>query len=260
MGSDEIEDFQVEFEDTIEPYFESDDDELDLDVYHDDYEIDAASDFFPPAKLGLPVEKLPVEKPASVVKPSDRWRHVSNFVCLTHCPLGSELFLISRQLNAEAKNWFYKVAAIKIDATANLSDSNFFELTLKKLGAAADSPMVNINKAEVTFVWDSSWIKADTSETAPRILPELLYTRAKFIVRILQKASKLEYLIIHWHDSAQDDEATNLMAEVLGLFVLNLNAIVKTENHYAAPNYNPPPDSRLHWQRSEFEEILHRRF
>jgi hypothetical protein len=46
---------------------------------------------------------------------------------LTQCPPPVQLLLTSQQLNNEAKNWFYDVAILRIDATGSFAHTSFFE-------------------------------------------------------------------------------------------------------------------------------------
>jgi hypothetical protein len=46
---------------------------------------------------------------------------------LTQCPPPVQLLLVSQQLNNEAKNWFYDVATLRIDATGSFAHTSFFE-------------------------------------------------------------------------------------------------------------------------------------
>ncbi|CAN9082584.1 unnamed protein product [Alternaria alternata] len=65
--------------------------------------------------------------PAPVVRPHAKWRHIPNFMRLTQCPPPVQLLLVSQQLNNEAKNWFYDVATLRIDATGSFAHTSFFE-------------------------------------------------------------------------------------------------------------------------------------
>lgn len=56
-----------------------------------------------------------------------KWRHIPNFMRLTQCPPPVQLLLVSQQLNNEAKNWFYDVATLRIDATGSFAHTSFFE-------------------------------------------------------------------------------------------------------------------------------------
>lgn len=190
------------------------------------------------------------------VLPHHKWRHVSKFMHLTQCPPQADLFLIAKQLNIEAKEWFYDVATLKIDATASFLHCSFFELALNKLAEAPFSPMENIKKAEITFVWDTTWIRAEPSGFAGAVFPVLLKSRVDFILEILLRAPELKEVKIHWHDSAEDDGAKQLRADTLEQFILNLRAVVETEDHYIAPDAKPRAKSRAGKQRLEFKAII----
>ncbi|KAJ4359904.1 uncharacterized protein N0V89_000461 [Didymosphaeria variabile] len=198
----------------------------------------------------------PPEPKIIVVKPNSKWRHVSKFMRLTQCPPLANLFLISKQLNIEAKQWFYDVATLKIDATASFLHFTFFELALNKLAEAPFSPMENIKNAEITFVWDTTWIRSESGGFAGAVFPVFLKDRVDFILEILLRAPELKKVKIHWYDSAQDDGAMQLRADTLEPFILNLKAAVDTEDHYIAPDAKPRAKSRAGKQRLEFKAII----
>jgi hypothetical protein len=137
-------------------------------------------------------------RPAPVVQAHRKWRHIPNFMRLTQCPPPVELLLTSQQLNTEAKNWFYDVAVLRIDATGSFAHTSFFEEAFSQITDCAFSPMENIRKVEVTFVWDSTWVRADTSGCVGAIFPALLGQRSSFVYQILSQAPDLKEVVIHW--------------------------------------------------------------
>ncbi|KAJ6195069.1 hypothetical protein J3E72DRAFT_152283, partial [Bipolaris maydis] len=187
--------------------------------------------------------------------PNAKWRHVVNFISLTHFPPPVELLLTSRQLNLEAKNWFYNVAILRINATRNIAHTSFFEEALRQIANAAFSPMRNIRKAEVKFVWDSAWIRTDTTGLAEAVFPALLQQRASFVYKILLRAPDLQKVDIKWYDSVQDNESANLKMEVLKNFE-TLSATVNVEEHYLAADAQPKKHSIAGKRRLEFESFL----
>lgn len=193
--------------------------------------------------------------PVAEVKPDRKWRHVPKFMRLTQCPPETNLFLISKQLNDEVKSWFYDVAVLKIDATASFLHLSFFELALTKLVEAPNSPMGNIKKAEITFVWDTTWIRSE-SEFVGAVFPALLKKRVEFIVKILLRAPELEQVLIHWHDSAEDDGAKQSRAKTVEPFIMDLPAQVDTKDHYITPETKPRAKTRAGKQRLEFMAIV----
>jgi len=141
----------------------------------------------------------PAQPPqATVFRPHYKWRYVLNFMRLTQCPPPVELLLTSHQLNNEAKDWFYDVAILRIDATGSFAHTSFFEEAFSQITGAAFSPMENIRKVQVTFVWDSTWIRADTTGCVGAIFPALLGQRSRFVYQILLMAPNLEEVVIHW--------------------------------------------------------------
>ncbi|CAN9113751.1 unnamed protein product [Alternaria alternata] len=128
--------------------------------------------------------------PAPVVRPHAKWRHIPNFMRLTQCPAPVQLLLVSQQLNNEAKNWFYDVATLRIDATGSFAHTSFFEEAFSQM-----------------------------------------------------------------HDSAQDDESTNLMLDNLEPFH-TLPATVKVVEHYIVADATPRKRSVAGKRRVEFQNIL----
>lgn len=184
-----------------------------------------------------------------------KWRHIPNFMRITHCPPPLELLLSSKQLNNEAKSWFYDVAMLRIEATGSFAHTSFFEEAFSQITEAAFSPMENIRKVEVTFVWDSTWIRADTSGAVDAIFPALLRERSDFVFKILKQAPNLREVTIHWHDSAQDDESANLRLDILDRFYGLLTEIM-VEEHYIAADARPLKRSTAGKRRAEFQNIV----
>ncbi|KAF7451348.1 hypothetical protein A1F99_031250 [Pyrenophora tritici-repentis] len=159
------------------------------------------------------------------------------------------------ELNNEAKNWFYDVATLRIDATGSFAHTSFFEETFSQITDAAFSPMKNIRKVEVTFVWDSTWIRADTAGCVGAIFPALLGQRSSFVHRILLMAPDLKEVVIHWHDSAHDDESVSLMLDTLAPFH-TLPATILIHEHYIPADARPNKRSTAGKRRVEFQNIL----
>ncbi|KAF3043636.1 hypothetical protein E8E12_002599 [Didymella heteroderae] len=197
----------------------------------------------------------PQPLPVPVVTAHRKWRHIPKFMRITHCPPPVELFLASKQLNVEAKNWFYDVAVLHVDATGSFAHTSFFEEALSQITEATFSPMEDVRKVEVTFVWDSTWLRSDRADCAAAIFPALLRQRAIFVTSILALAPNLSEVTIHWHDSAEDEEAFDLMNDVLVGF-LGLDATVKVEPHYIAADAMPYRNSIAGKQRVEFQRIV----
>jgi hypothetical protein len=174
---------------------------------------------------------------------------------ITHCPPPVELFLTSKQLNNEAKGWFYDVAVFRIDATGSFAHTSFFEETFSQIADATLSPVKDIRKVEVAFVWDTTWLRADDTGCAGAIFPALLRQRAAFVVGILAQAPNLKEVTIHWHDSAQDEDSVDLMNDVLMDF-LNLSAQVEVKTQYIAADAKPRKKSVAGRRRLEFQSIV----
>ncbi|KAH5095976.1 hypothetical protein HBH72_146400 [Parastagonospora nodorum] len=193
--------------------------------------------------------------PVPVVAPARKWRHIPNFMRLTHCPPPVQLLLASKQLNNEAKNWFYDVAVLRINATGSFAHTSFFEEAFDQITEAAFSPMENVRKVEVLFSWDTTWLRADTTGCAEAIFPALLPQRSEFVHKILSQAPDLKDVIIHWHDSAEDNESANFMLDVLAPFH-SLNAHLAIKEHYIAVNAKPNSRSIAGQRRVEFQAIM----
>lgn len=193
--------------------------------------------------------------PVPVVAPARKWRHIPNFMRLTHCPPPVKLLLASKQLNNEAKNWFYDVAVLRINATGAFAHTSFFEEAFTQITEAAFSPMENVRKVEVLFSWDTTWLRADTTGCAEAIFPALLRQRSEFVHKILSQAPDLKDVTIHWHDSAEDNESANFMLDILAPFH-SLNARVTIKEHYIAANAKPNSRSIAGQRRVEFQAIM----
>lgn len=173
----------------------------------------------------------------------------------SQCPPPVELFLASKELNDEAKNWFYDVAVLRIHATGSFAHTSFFEEAFSQITEAAFSPMEDIRKVEVLFVWDTAWLRSEQAGCAAAIFPALLRQRAMFVTGILAQAPNLREVIVKWHDSAEDGEAQDLMNDVLTGF-LSLNAEFKFEPHYIATDAKPHKKSIAGVQRVAFQRIM----
>ncbi|KAF2124992.1 hypothetical protein P153DRAFT_370316 [Dothidotthia symphoricarpi CBS 119687] len=194
---------------------------------------------------------------APVIRPHRKWRHIPKFMRITHCPPPVELLLASKQLSIEAKNWYYDVAVLRIEATGSFAHTSFFEEAFSQIVEAAFSPMENIRKVEVTFVWDTTWLRADETGCADAIFPALLRQRANFVFQILSQAPDLKELVIDWHDSAEDTESVSFKLDILEPF-FNLPASVDVKEHYIAKDAKPYRRSVAGKRRIEFQNIVDR--
>ncbi|KAJ4308236.1 hypothetical protein N0V94_009440 [Neodidymelliopsis sp. IMI 364377] len=175
--------------------------------------------------------------PMPVITTHRKWRH------------------IPKQLNDEAKGWFYDVAVLRIDATGSFAHTSFFEEAFGQITETNLSPVKNIRKVEVAFIWDTTWLRADDAGCAGAIFPALLRQRAAFVVGILAQAPNLKEVTIHWHDSAQDKDSIDLMNDVLMGF-LNLSAKVEVKTQYIAPDAKPRKKSIAGRRRLNFQSIV----
>lgn len=166
-----------------------------------------------------------------------------------------ELLLVSKLLNIEAQSWFYDVTVLHIDATGSFAHTSFFEEAFSQITGSAFPPVKNIRRVEVTFVWDTTWLRSEQADCAAAVFPALLRQRGIFVTSILAQAPNLNEVIVHWHDSAEDDEAVDLMNDILVGF-LSLNAAIKVEQHYIAADAEPYRKSVAGRQRVEFQRIV----
>ncbi|KAJ4986810.1 hypothetical protein SVAN01_07737 [Stagonosporopsis vannaccii] len=234
---------------------EDEDDDVDMSGDSEDADTDSDDEMAEGDDVDTEAEAVQSSPPAPIITAHRKWRHIPKFVHISHCPPPVELLLASRQLNTEAKSWFYDVAALRVDATGSFAHTSFFEEAFSQITEAAFSPIEDIRKAEVTFVWDTTWLRSEEADCAAAIFPALLRQRAHFVTSILAQAPKLNQVAIHWHDSAQDEEAVELMNDVLIGF-LSLNANIKVETHYIAVDAKPHRKSAAGEQRSEFQRIV----
>jgi hypothetical protein len=190
-----------------------------------------------------------------VICPATKWCYIPLLMRFTHRPPPVELLLTCKQLNYEAKNWFYDVAMLQIHATGSFAHTSFFEEALSQIADAAFSPVENVRKVAVMFVWDTTWLRAESTGTAAAIFPALLRQRATFVHQILLRAPDLKEVTITWHDSAQDDESANFMLDTLEPFH-TLNAQVTIKEHYIAADAKPYEHSIAGKRRTEFQTIL----
>lgn len=249
--SDQENDDEEEAEDMDQETGDVDEDEEENNAYEDEHEnVDHENDQGDAATV-----VTQPSPPAPVIKAHGKWRHIPKFMRITHCPPPVELLLASKQLNQEAKNWYYDVAVLQVEATGSFAHTSFFEEAFSQMTKAAYSPMENLRKAEVTFVWDTTWIRADKTGCVEAIFPALLRQRANFVFQILLQAPDLKELVIHWHDSAQDDESVSLRLDVLEPF-FNLPARVQMNEHYIAADAKPRKTSVAGKRRIEFQNII----
>lgn len=229
-------------------------DEADEDVDDDEEEGDGDQEETTDATADA-TSAPPPPPPAVVISPHHKWRHIPNFMRISHCPPPVELLLSSKQLNQEAKNWFYDVAVLRISATSSFAHTSFFEEAFSQITEAAFSPMENIRKVEVLFVWDTTWLRAEETGCADAIFPALLRQRGDFVHQILSQAPDLREVTIHWHDSAQDNESANFMLDILAPFH-SLNANVQIKEHYISADAKPHKNSIAGQRRLEFQRIV----
>jgi hypothetical protein len=176
---------------------------------------------------------------------------------ISRCPPPLELLLTCKQLREEATNWFYGASIIRIEATGSFAHTSFFEEAFSQIIDTAFSPMENARRVEVVFAWDTTWVRADKGGCVAPIFSTLLRQRSELVVGILAQAPNLREVIVHWHDSAQDDESASLKNEVLASF-LNLPADVKVKEYYISADTKPTKRSIAGKRRAEFQDIVDR--
>ncbi|KAF2704299.1 hypothetical protein K504DRAFT_462870 [Pleomassaria siparia CBS 279.74] len=218
------------------------------------------------ANGNIAAQSVPLPAPIRprVVRGHPKWRHIQNFMKISHCPPPTELLVTSKELNKQAMDWYYETTILRIQATAgSIAHTSFFEDAFTQIADAAFSPVENIRKVEVTFVWDSVWLRAtalanEENAVFEAILPALLEQRARFIVSILRLAPMMRELVVHWHDSIQDGLSTALKLDTLELFNdLPVNIHIK-EHYLATPETKPYKKSIAGKFRLELKSIVDR--
>ncbi|OCK74012.1 hypothetical protein K432DRAFT_387058 [Lepidopterella palustris CBS 459.81] len=186
---------------------------------------------------------------------SRKWRHIPGIMSLSHCPPPLPLLLVCQQIHVEAAAYYYKVATLRINATAAFPHITFFEEAMDTLSDAAFSPTEPIRKVEITFVWDTQWLRA--SNAVESIFVAMLHQRAIKAAEVLGKAPSLDKLLVKWYDSVRDDESLGLQTDVMQHFWGFLDrAEVKVEEHYLESGTEPNEDSVQGRCRLAFEHML----
>lgn len=89
-----------------------------------------------------------------------QWRHAVPIIQFSHCPPPMALLLINKQLYNEAIAYYYDILTLKINVTEAFTFTSFYELLTETIANAAFSPIEQVQKVELTFVWDTVWIKS----------------------------------------------------------------------------------------------------
>jgi hypothetical protein len=198
--------------------------------------------------------QAPAAPLGQLISPTGKWRHISKFMKLTHCPPPLELLLACKQLNQEAKNWYYDMSVLQIHATGSFAHTSFFEESLNQIADAAFSPMENLRKVVVYFIWDTAWIRAEPTGIAEAVFPALLRQRADFVHQILMRAPDLKSVKITWYDSVRDEESLDLMLDVLRPFH-GLDADITVKDHFLEDGSKVRAKSTIGKRRIEFQAI-----
>jgi hypothetical protein len=224
------------------------------DMAVDDGNNTAATSIIPPPAA------IPPPRPAPVVRPHHKWRHIPKFLRISQCPPPPELFLTCKELNREAKDWFYDTAIIRIDATGSFQHYTMFEHSLDQIVDAVFSPFESVRKVEVKFVWDTEWIRAH-SNGFDDLFESLLHMRADHVIQVLRRAPELREVVIDWHDSINDDRSTNLKHNISEKFtelaeeklMQDKFITVNMNEHYLEAGKKPHRKSTLGRKRIEFQ-------
>lgn len=184
-----------------------------------------------------------------------KWRHIPKFLQISQFPPPAELLLSCKQVNNEAKDWFYDVSSIRIIATASFAHTSFFEEAFNQIAEAEFSPMQNIRKVDVLFFWDTTWLRGTADEAIMSIFPALLRQRATFIRKILAQAPDLRGVTVHWCDTAQDIDSTMFKLDIVEQFN-DLSAMVKVDESYVPADYIPPKHCLVGKFRREYQRIV----
>jgi hypothetical protein len=169
---------------------------------------------------------------------SRKWRHVPGIMSLTASPPPLSLLQTCKQLYTEANDYFYDTAILRINCTSGFNHMAYFEELMNTLASTAFSPAESIRKVELTFVWDSQWLRA--RDVFNHVFVALLRERARLVASVLTQTPALKELKIVWHDSVEDNESALLREGVMEEFY-GLRDRVK-------------PDVDLHYDLEEGEE------
>jgi hypothetical protein len=83
----------------------------------------------------------------------------------------------------------------------------------------------------------------------------LLQERIDFVMSILEQAPELEQVVVHWHDTEEDDSSQRFMSDICEKF-LGLKASIKVEQHLIASDVKPRRNSIAGKRRIEFQNII----
>lgn len=274
-------DEELDDEEELEPPGEPDDEDVDLDHEDgDDYHQAAAPFSIPYAPVPTAVSNLPGNQYGGAnlnsheeedeeqddvhdeeddaermyIRPHRKWVHIPKLIRINRRAPPLELLLVSKHLGKEAVEWFYDMAVLRINATGSFAHTSMFEEALIQISEATFSPMQNIRKVQVRFVWDSEWIRG-TEGVFSEPFEAMLRLRAMHVVSALQTAPNLQEIHIDWYDSIQDGESAVLKLDVLEMFDCLL-ANIKVEEHYLEPGKKPKRRSILGRRRLEFQAIV----
>ncbi|KAF2278615.1 uncharacterized protein EI97DRAFT_430886 [Westerdykella ornata] len=201
-----------------------------------------------------PTQQAP---PVRYIRAHHKWRHVPRFLRISHCPPPKELMLLSRDLAAEIKDWFYDVAVVHIDATGSFAHTSMLDEILGQIEGAAVSPFKSVRKVEISFVYDSQWVRGPDSRGNESFFQQILLMRANKIVEfLLACVPQLKKVQINWHDTVFDDISASFQYHALESFdILPANVVVEQKEHFLTPGKQPHRKSLLGKKRLEFQHI-----
>jgi hypothetical protein len=232
---------------------EGDDEDEDMTDAEDDEDEDEDLD---EDEDGDGTTQTAVQIQVQTVQASPKWRHITGIMKVTHCPPPTNLLLACKALRGQAMDWYYDVAILKINATAGFAHTTFFEESLSQMASSAFSPIENVRKVEVTFVYDSDCLENNDMAIAD-IFEAMLDQRSRHVVKVLTQAPDLKKVDILWYDSSAKASAIVRKNEVLSHF-RNLPAEIDIQESILPPGVEPDDDSMQGQQRDTFREIVTR--
>lgn len=198
---------EVDEDEDSEDSEDSEDDEDDQDSDEDEDDADAN-----PAPAAYGVSGTVNSPPKTIVKrPHTKFRHAVGIFELSACPPPVNVLLLNRQTKDEAIEHYYNTATFIINVSQGFRHFSFFEETIELFNQKAFSPLEQIRKCTIRFVWDAELMDGSDIDEGVRIMyDDMLRLRAGKVEATLRMAPHLEEMTIEWHDSLNCNCSTEL--------------------------------------------------
>ncbi|KAF2434756.1 hypothetical protein EJ08DRAFT_656981 [Tothia fuscella] len=206
-----------------------------------------------------------------------KYRHMLPTIQLSHCPPPIELLQICPQIRDEAVEALLSACLLKIDVTKSFQHHSFFLETLQQFLDHPFSPIEQIRKMELTFVWDSEWLSAKSTPNGDGLPADLQETwafgyylgeRIEKTIELLRASPELRSITIQWHDSERTPQSEAFMTEKVMPFLsltdkqwTDNNGITKQvdvtlSDHFADAGTTHARGSDMQNRRNEFDQLL----